>query len=98
MRQQPLPMGCSVSTGGADPRGRLLRSAENATAEPHCASFRRWVASGERSDYADVGHRTSARSCGERHIRDVVACDPGSKAPWGDAQIVYPVSWPMSTS
>jgi hypothetical protein len=43
-----------VSTRRSDPRGWLLRPAENATAEPHCAWFRRWVASGERSDYADV--------------------------------------------
>jgi hypothetical protein len=43
-----------VSTRRSDPPGWLLRPAENATAVPHRARFRRWVSSGERSDYADV--------------------------------------------
>jgi hypothetical protein len=43
-----------VSTRRSDPAGWLLRPAENVAAVPHRARFRRWVASGERTDYADV--------------------------------------------
>lgn len=43
-----------MSTRRSDPVGWLLRPAENTTALPHQARFRRWVSSGARSDYADV--------------------------------------------
>lgn len=43
-----------MSILNSDPVGWLLRSAENDDAVPHPARFRRWIACGERDDYAEV--------------------------------------------
>jgi hypothetical protein len=43
-----------VSTRPSDETDWLLRPAENEDVEPHRVRFVRWVASGERDDYAEV--------------------------------------------
>jgi hypothetical protein len=66
----------------------LLRPAENATAAPHRARFRRWDVCGERSDYADVVIEPPLDPT-ESGVRETLTPrNPGTASPESLAQVM----------